>query len=990
MSVWLLIQEKEDTTQTILVTRGARDHFGSSDQRFADRRGCVTARRLRRSPLPGFLRRQRSGSVFADKEGAYMFEDFGEDDFSPVKQSNVTFPMGRGGGPEKYHNERVSEITSRCYGRGRALNNVVDSAIGASVGPTASSTPITHPDAERVISPEALGSIISDLAQKIGESISASLNLAHQPSPVQHNPPSQSQHSSECMDASKLKVIVQQDSAPPPFFRGDKSDSFTIHEWEDMMCSYLNRMRCKTQTDVSDLMSRLAGKARDVVKPASTPAQSLPSVSHLNPNALPFSPDTSLRHMVGMMDRVLSLCTASLTLSGRIHASKTSDFKTNFSSACRVCRSKEHTTYSHCRRHRLCRHCLSPGHFKSDCPKAACPATPSDTAHPCDERGNMGDFNEKSLTDEADVQHVFVNSCKSLPEDKTVLYVGSQRVDGASELFYAPVTVCGCYTLKGLLDSGSMSCTLSEEGESKLQADGLLPHPQAIPSNVVLVGCGGLTIQPKCTYDLEIEVYGFKFVVPTLVVPGQRDEFIIGSNVIKCILQKMKSHDKYWELVSCCNSDPECEKFLELLSCISRWSGPQQPDKLGTVKLCQAVTVLPRREYLVWANANEDVTRGSSQSRQTAGRRKISDELQLHLAFRVSSFASFSRPTTARSAPKNILVGRVVTPMWGDRWVPMKILNPNPTAVTLRHNSKLADVSSCLAVEDLTVMQGLEPIVTFLIQITLKIPRPLILCSPLDIGLDTSMSTDDVSSILSSCDEWETGTECRATSFTEHLTSLISGDEEVFHSLLLTDLREHQHKDPVIARVLNFLPLPDTDSDGSGQEDAGSPTCSVPPQSDPTRSGCLTAQTYNDVCSYVAEIEPAEDPDDESNEAEELSQADCMFNISNVATCNDDRTASWMHSQLPSQQEPNLPRLAVPVADDNTVAGAGADPSPSFPNPVSNSVPVMQDPVADLNTADRYTTRFGRGIKPVRRLIESMVQLETLLGLDSGSAVIHA
>lgn len=211
----------------------------------------------------------------------------------------------------------------------------------------------------------------------------------------------------------------------------------------------------------------------------------------------------------------------------------------------------------------------------------------------------MGNCNKISLTEVADVQNVFMNSCESLPEDKTVLYVGSQRVDGASELFYAPVIVCGQYTLKGLLDSGSMSCTLSEEGESKLQADGILSHPQAIPSNVVLVGCGGLTIQPKCMYDLEIEVYGFKFVVPTLVVPGQRDEFIIGSNVIKCILQKMKSHDKYWELVSCCNGNPECEQFLELLSCISRWSGPQQPDKLGTVKLCQAVTLLPRREYLV-------------------------------------------------------------------------------------------------------------------------------------------------------------------------------------------------------------------------------------------------------------------------------------------------------------------------------------------------------------------------------------------------------
>ncbi len=155
-------------------------------------------------------------------------------------------------------------------------------------------------------------------------------------------------------------------------------------------------------------------------QPASMPAQSLPPVSHLNPNAVPFSPDTSLQHMVCMMDRVLSLCTASLTSPSQVHADKTSNFKTNLGSACRVCRSKEHTTYSHCRRHRLCRHCLSPGHF----------------------------------------------------------------------------------------------------------------------------GCGGLTVQPKCTYDLEIEVYGFKVVVPTLVVPGQRDEFIIGSNVIKCILQKMKSHDK--------------------------------------------------------------------------------------------------------------------------------------------------------------------------------------------------------------------------------------------------------------------------------------------------------------------------------------------------------------------------------------------------------------------------------------------------------------
>ncbi|KAL0194549.1 hypothetical protein M9458_008121 [Cirrhinus mrigala] len=94
---------------------------------------------------------------------------------------------------------------------------------------------------------------------------------------------------------------------------------------------------------------------------------------------------------------------------------------------------------------------------------------------------------------------------------------------------------------------------------------------------------------------------------------------------------------------------------------------------------------------------------------------------------------------------------------------------------------------------------------------------------------------------------------------------------------------------------VNFLPLPDTDSDGYGREDARSPTCSVSPQSDPTCSGGLTAQTHSDACSYAAEIEPAEDADDDQNDAEELSQADSMSNISNVATCDDDHTASWVH-----------------------------------------------------------------------------------------------
>lgn len=49
------------------------------------------------------------------------------------------------------------------------------------------------------------------------------------------------------------------------------------------------------------------------------------------------------------------------------------------------------------------------------------------------------------------------------------------------------------------------------------------------------------------------------------------------------------------------------------------------------------------------------------------------------------------------------MVARVVTPLWGDRWVPLKILNISDGPVTLQKNSKLADVCTCLALEDMEV-----------------------------------------------------------------------------------------------------------------------------------------------------------------------------------------------------------------------------------------------------------------------------------------------
>jgi len=461
-----------------------------------------------------------------------MFEDtVSQDNFSPVQQPSVTFPVGRGIGAVLNRPDNMSGVSPQCFGRGRALFNseidrghASDSAIGSSGSPAACSTPFSRPNVDHIITPESLGGIISDLAQKIGESISASLNLTQHPSPVQ--PKSNVQHSSDCVDASNLNIIVQHDVKPPPLFRGDQSDSFTVHEWEDMMYSYMNRKKCTDETASDLILSRLAGKARDVVKvslrsfPGPTaavlpttvfdilkrnfselmysnmpmadfyntlpradespmdywirlnkaidvadeclrrrnksvedpvteavmmfishcpdpglalsfqfkpaeqwsaaevqerldshhrnlkrafarPARSLPvSACHqntvtvcddpvpspfkqpelslsqmssltgqLNPNAAPFTPDGSMQQLVGMMDKVLSLCTASLSSSNPNCPGRTSDLKPSLSPACRVCRSKEHTTHTHCMRQRLCRNCFKPGHFKSNCPK---------------------------------------------------------------------------------------------------------------------------------------------------------------------------------------------------------------------------------------------------------------------------------------------------------------------------------------------------------------------------------------------------------------------------------------------------------------------------------------------------------------------------------------------------------------------------------------------------------------------------------------------
>lgn len=61
-------------------------------------------------------------------------------------------------------------------------------------------------------------------------------------------------------------MVLQSDVKDPPIFRGDESDRFTVHEWEELMDMYL-RKRCVPIVDQSqEILSKLLGKAKDIVK----------------------------------------------------------------------------------------------------------------------------------------------------------------------------------------------------------------------------------------------------------------------------------------------------------------------------------------------------------------------------------------------------------------------------------------------------------------------------------------------------------------------------------------------------------------------------------------------------------------------------------------------------------------------------------------------------------------------------------------------------
>lgn len=106
---------------------------------------------------------------------------------------------------------------------------------------------------------------------------------------------------------------------------------------------------------------------------------------------------------------------------------------------------------------------------------------------------------------------------------------------------------------------------------------------------------GGLGTNPKCAFDIEMGVYCCKMLVPTLVIPGQHDDIILGTNVIKWILHESELHDSYCITFSgpCPTPDPGMECSLSMLSGLSPWRGKDSPDRISTVRCNTAVCLEP-------------------------------------------------------------------------------------------------------------------------------------------------------------------------------------------------------------------------------------------------------------------------------------------------------------------------------------------------------------------------------------------------------------
>lgn len=122
-----------------------------------------------------------------------------------------------------------------------------------------------------------IGNLITQIAHQIGENIASQLqrSVGSQDSQSAPTPSLNMGQGYSDLNLTGVKLVMKTDIKEPPHFGGDGTDKHTVHEWEEIVDAFLKKRGVPPQEHSQEIMSRLMGKARDVVRVTS---RSIPSL----------------------------------------------------------------------------------------------------------------------------------------------------------------------------------------------------------------------------------------------------------------------------------------------------------------------------------------------------------------------------------------------------------------------------------------------------------------------------------------------------------------------------------------------------------------------------------------------------------------------------------------------------------------------------------------------------------------------------------------
>lgn len=207
--------------------------------------------------------------------------DMGESFGSPVLQMgrgvmglwrrSVSAPAGRGLDSEEVGFSPLVADSGRGTGLGCNLG-------GSPVGQLMEGEPLTStPSSIDAAAISHLTDMVGQLGAQIGESIVAKLmsagavniNSGHQNTTSPNASATHTSTDSHTTTRTDPQVTVHVKSdKEPDFFRGASSDKYSVQDWTDMMKAYLRKQRCPVEEQAEEILGKLMGKAKDVVRVA--------------------------------------------------------------------------------------------------------------------------------------------------------------------------------------------------------------------------------------------------------------------------------------------------------------------------------------------------------------------------------------------------------------------------------------------------------------------------------------------------------------------------------------------------------------------------------------------------------------------------------------------------------------------------------------------------------------------------------------------------